>query len=177
MADEHDSIWVQSDLLPDGTYVTAVHYTADHSRILTRQEGLAYVDQVLTAAVWAQHDAAVVRQLLSMDIALTAAAASIADLRADRPPLDPKITAPLTLTPGVAGRNRQGFLIVEVAGLRIGQWTPGDARDHALNVLEVIHAVDLDAAYRRYLIGNIALDAQRASAVIHGLAEFVRGER
>lgn len=168
------TIWVQSDLLPDGTYVTAIHYDSDQSRVLDHETGLHYAATIHAAATRAQHDAAVIRQLTSMGLALDVAAREIARLRADRPPLDDAATAPLRLVPGVSGRTGRAFLSIKVNGQQVGQWDPDDARDHAANVLTVLAAADLDAAYRRYLIGTIGIDAARAANVVGDLATHLK---
>jgi hypothetical protein len=106
-ADDRNSIWVQSDLAPDGsTYVTSIHYDADQSRILTPETAYAYVAEVFRAAVMAEHDAAVIRQLRAMNITLKEAAGIVAELREDRPPLDDAATAPLRLVPGCCPSKR-----------------------------------------------------------------------
>lgn len=152
------TVYVQSEPLADGTYVTAVHYGADRSRILDRQTAMAYVVDIFTAAVRAEHDAAVIRQLLGLGLDLETAARAIAE------------TVPFRLVPGVSAKTGNGFLHVHLNGVNIGQWDPHDARDHAVNVLTVLAAVDLDAAYRRYLIGTVGIDAARAGNVIADLA-------
>jgi hypothetical protein len=177
-ADDRNSIWVQSDLAPDGsTYVTSIHYDADQSRILTPETAYAYVAEVFRAAVMAEHDAAVIRQLRAMNITLKEAAGIVAELREDRPPLDDAATAPLRLVPGVSLRTGDGFLAVHLGDRQIGEWEPDDARDHATNVLSVQTAADLDAAYRRYLVGSAGIDHDRALAVINDLAQFIEKGR
>lgn len=168
------AIWVQSDVLPDGTYVTAIHYDDDQSRILDRAAGLAYVAEVFTAAVHAEHDAAVVRQLTGLGLDLESAARAIAELRADRPPLADAVTAPLRLVPGVSAKTGNGFLHIHLGEVRVGQWDPDDARDHATNVLSVLAAADLDAAYCRYLVGTVGIGLPRAQAVVGDLGNYVQ---
>jgi hypothetical protein len=173
MADDHGTIWVQSDVTPDGTYAATIHYSGDRSRILDRDAALAYAATIHDAAIRAEHDAAVLAQLVATGMPLALAAGTLADLRKDRPPLDDQATAPLRLAPGVSGRTKEAFLAVEIDGKVVGQWTPGDARDHASNALAVVAAVDLDAAYRRWLIGKAGLAADRASAAVGDLAAYI----
>lgn len=175
MTDDRDAIWVQSDLAPDGTsYMTAIHYDADQSRVLDRESALACVEEIHRAAVQAEHDAAVIRQLTSIGIGLEEAARAVAGLRADRPPLDESATAPLRLVPGVSQKTGQAFLAVHISGRQVGQWDPADARDHASHILAVQAAADLDAAYRRYLL-SAGLDTETANAVVNDLAEHIEG--
>lgn len=167
------TIWVQSDLLPDGTYVTAIHYNDDQSRVLDRQTGMAYVAEIFTAAVHAEHDAAVLRQLTSIGVERATAGQAVVDLRADRPPLNDAATAPLRLAPGVSHRTGAGFLAVFIGDRQVGQWDPADARDHATNVLTVLTAADLDATYRRYLTSVIGIDTDRAQHIVGQLAAHI----
>jgi hypothetical protein len=166
-----DSVWVLSDLAADGTYVTTVQAGPDHARVLDRSEALAYAGAVLEAAARAEHDAAVLAQLHNfLGLPVEAAAGSVADLRAERPPIDPAALAPIGLVPGVSASTKLPFLILEVDGAPVGQWTVTDARRHAEAVLEVSAAADLDAAYFRWLVGAVALDAGRARNVVSDLA-------
>lgn len=170
---EGTTIWVQSDPLPDGTYVTAIHYDDDRSRVLDHTAGLAYVTEVLRAAVQAEHDAAVIRHLMATGLGPNLAASVVADLRADRPPIDDAATAPLTLRPGVSQKTMRGFLAIHMDGRQVGQWEPAEAREHAVQVLEVLTAADLDAAYRRHLIGPLGVDEPTAMAIVSDLAAYI----
>ncbi|RCG19076.1 hypothetical protein DQ384_38000 [Sphaerisporangium album] len=169
-ADTTDAIWVQSNLLPDGTYAASIHYDQDRSRVLDRHAGLAYAAAVIDVASQAEHDAAVIRQLTATGVRLTHAAATVAELRADRPPIDDAVTAPLRLVPGVSQKTGNAFLAVFIGARQVGQWDPGDAREHATAVLEALAAADLDAAYRRHLIGIVGLDPGSAQAAVNDLA-------
>ena len=93
----------------------------------------------------------------------------VTDLRADRPPLDAAATDPLTFTPGVSLARRHPSLALHRHGEQIGQWEVGDARGHALHVLEAVAVADLDAAYRRALVGMVDLDEATAVVVVDDL--------
>lgn len=175
--DNSGSIWVQSDLLPDGTYVAAIHYDDDRSRVLDRDAALRYVATVHDAATRAEHDAAVVAQMTKLGLPRATAAQALYDLRNDRPPLDDAAIAPLRLKPCVSAQHGVGYMEVLVGARLMGQWDPDDARDHAANVLTVLAAVDLDAAYRRYLMATVGVDAARAQAVVGDLASHMGGGR
>ncbi|WP_068924990.1 hypothetical protein [Planobispora rosea] len=174
--DAPGAIWVASDLAPDGTYVTAIHYSGDRSRILDRAAALAYAAEIHRAAVCAEHDAAIIRQLTSLGLPMEAGGHTVRALRADRPPLDDAATAPLRLVPGVSARTGAGFLDLYVDGKQVGQWDPVDARGHASYILDALAAADLDAAYHRYLISDHGLDADSAKAIIGGLAAHLAGD-
>lgn len=164
------SVWVTSDLTPSGGYQLAIHFDDDTSRVLDRDAAYAYAATVLDAAERADYDAAVIRQFTrKMGTTKELAAHSVADLRADRPPLDLTAIAPLELQPGVSAKTGNAFLVIAREGRQIGQWSTEDARGHALHVLSALHAIPLDAAYRRYLIGQVGIEPERALNVVDDL--------
>ncbi|MGI5292759.1 hypothetical protein ACQEVF_56940 [Nonomuraea polychroma] len=167
------TIWVRSDVTPDGIYTAAIHFSDDRSRVLDHDAGMRYVHAVVAAAARAEHDAAVVRQLTSLGLPRQAVGEAVQSLREDRPPLDHTATAPLRLEPGVSGQTGEAFITVIIDDKPVGQWTADDARSHAVGVLEVFTAVDLDAAYRRYLVATVGLDLPTATAVVTGLGEHM----
>jgi hypothetical protein len=167
---EPDAIWVISDVAPDGTYVTTVQAGDDLAVTLDRQRALAYAVALYTAVGYAEYDAAVLKQLTTLGVGERMAARCVADLRADRAPVDDAATAPLRFVPLVTAA-REPALFVEVNRRRISQWTPADGRQHAGHVLDIVAAVDLDAAYLRFLRGPVALDDDRARAVVGTLGE------
>jgi hypothetical protein len=172
VTDQPDAIWVISDVTPGGTYVVTVQAGPDHAATLTRDDALAYAVTVFEAATRAEYDAGVVAQLTATGMSIVLAGSVVTDLRADRPPL---VDAghPLTYEPIVTAIKREPALLVCRDGERIAQWTPADARSHAGNVLSVLAAVDLDAAYRRLLVGAIGLDDERARALVGQLGQYL----
>lgn len=170
--DEYEVIWVVSDVAPDGTYVTTVQASDDTAVVLNRKRALRYAMAVYTAVAYAEYDAAVLNQLVSMGIGQEMAARCIADLRADRAPVDDAATDPLRFVPLVTATGRTPALYVDLGGRRIGQWTPADGRQHAGHVLDICAGVDLDAAYHRFLRGPVGLDDGRARAVVGTLGRY-----
>jgi len=169
----NNAIWVRSDLAPDGkTYILSIEWGADRSFVPTNP--LAYALAALRAAEYAAYDAAVLAQMTpAMKGNQRLALSIVADLRADRPPISDEATAPLTFTPIVSGRNSRPYVLVHGAdGKPVTQWTPADVRHHVEGVLAALAVVDLDAAYRRYLVGSLTLDHAKASGVINALADY-----
>jgi hypothetical protein len=165
------TIWVTSDVTPFGNYQLAIHFDDDTSRVLDRDAAYAYASAILDACERAEYDAAVARQLsrvLKMPEDLVGQV--ISDLRADRPPLDQAAISPLDLEPGVSAKSGRPFLTIYRSGRPIGQWEMSDARGHATHVLRALEAVPLDAAYRRYLVGQIGIEPERALNVVDDLA-------
>jgi hypothetical protein len=173
-AAEPDRIWVISDVHPDGSYRTTIQFDQDTVLPLGAGHARRYAAAVVRYAAYAEHDAAVVRQMHGkLGLPLAEAAAVVAELRQQRagePPAND--TAPLALEPGVSGRTGNAFLVVRVKGKVISQWTPDDARQHAVHVLDVLAGVDLDTAYYRYLHTNVGLGEPQARAAVGDLINF-----
>lgn len=168
-----DAIWVISDVAPDGTYVTTVHATEDVAFTLTRTEAITYAAQVMDASARAEFDAAVVAQLRVVGMDMPLIASVVNDLRAERPPI--QFSTPLSVDPFVTAAKSEAQLYVLVNGKRYAQWTPADAAQHVAQVLEVAAGVDLDAAYRRYLVGPIGMDDEKARTLVGSLANHRSG--
>lgn len=145
-------LWVASEQTLDGPYVVSFCHGV-HAWVRTPSECLAYASAVVAAAHRADHDAAVVRQMISVGVTPDEAGHLMLELRADRPPLAG--LAPLDLQLGVSGDGEyHPFLIVVVHGEVVGQWTVGDALDHAGVVLGMVATADLDNAYRALLLST-----------------------
>lgn len=177
--EEPDAVWVISDVMPDGTYAATIHAGGDVAITLDRARAIAHAGTALAAVVRAEYDAAVWRQMLDVigkglaeADAQKLTAEVIAGLRDDRPPLDDSATAPFRFEPFVAYRTYEPGVFLWLNGKKISQWTVADARSHAMYVLEVTLAVDLDAAYRRHLIAAVGLEDWRARAVVGDLAKY-----
>jgi hypothetical protein len=167
-----DVIWVLSDLAPDGeSYILSIQ--AGEDRIFVPQDPVAYVLTVSRAIQYAAYDSAVTRQMMTVTGGkLELVGEIINDLRGDRPPVDDAATAPLTFDPIVSSTSFDPFIHVALDGKKIGQWTLTDATEHANWVSGTMAVVDLDAAYRRYLIGTLDVGRERACAVIDDLGTY-----
>lgn len=163
------TVWIKTEPTVDGkAYVVTLEASDDTAVTLDPQRALRYAWGVLDAAHRAVYDAAVNRQLAALTDK-NAAAQMINDMRQDRPPLDADATAPLAFEPGVSVFTGEPFLVVMVNGERQGQWTYGDAREHAMAVLETVVVADLDSGYYRALIGAVGLDEGRARQVVEDI--------
>lgn len=173
MSDNENGIWVTSDVTYDGHYTAAVHVDDDHTVTLNKASAYAYATTVLAAAERADYDAAVAAQMAGkLGIPKDVVGQVVAELRNDRPPLADAATAPLRLQPGVSAKTGEPFLALFIGTTQIGQWDPTDARQHAMHVLAAIEAVELDKAYRRYLVDKIGIGPDRALNAIANLANF-----
>jgi len=169
-----DSIWVVADVDPAGTYSLTVQYNQDSAICLDRNGSIAYATELMTAAAAASYDAAVLAQIMGlMDMPLQEAGSVVMDLRKDRPPLDEAALGPLRIQPGVSARTHQPFLHCSLVDDPMEwQWTPEQAEEHALYVLQCYPVANLDNAYRRFMVGVIGLDDATARAAVGDLQRW-----
>ncbi|MGH3548888.1 MAG: hypothetical protein ACRDQU_12420 [Pseudonocardiaceae bacterium] len=173
--DDKGQLWVRSEVMPDGTYGVGLNVGADRAWAFDREAAVAYAVACFARATEAEHDAAVFGLLTtSMKVPEHAAAKLVCDLRADRPD-DHKATDPLRFT--VAIGRRGPFLKMELDGTQVGELTPADLRDHAVGVLNVLAAADLDANLQRVLVGVVGIDDNRARQFVGSLQEHWPSEQ
>lgn len=171
MTEQTETVWVRTEPTADGTgYMVTVNVTDDHAQTLGPAKAVQYARRLLAAANAAMYDAAVARQLQHLGVPMEAIAQAIIDLRKDRP-ADVSPTDPLTLEPGI-NEHLDPFLAIKFRDEQIGQWSPSDAYDHAMNVLGAITTADLDHGYYRILVGVVGLPEHTARAAVDNLAEF-----
>lgn len=168
---EGDGLWVVSDRAPDGTYVVTVSVDADLAVTLNREQAVAYCLAVVDVAGRAEYDSAILRQMENVGVSLDAAVQVVTDLRQDRPGLD-AVFGPFRFEPVVS--NRTGEPVVAIHGPRAqaAQIAAGDAKLHAVHVLEALAVADLDAGYLRLLRSLIGLDDARARQVVDDLGRW-----
>lgn len=182
----HDAVWVTSELAVDGAYILSIEFSDDVAVSLDIKQARAYGIEVLRAVVIAQYDAAVFRQFThKLHAPPNQAAQAIKSLREDRPPLDRAALGPLSITPLVSADTGDPFLECVVAvprgrstaldhdGQRRWHWSAAEAREHAHYVLEHSNTIDLDSAYRRWLIAACDIEANLALQVVHDLGNFI----
>lgn len=171
-----DNVWVKTEPSVDGTtYTVTIEASPDVAVVLDHDRAARYAWGVLDAAHRADYDAAVLRQMRDkLGVDLRTIAQLVTDMRADRPPLDDAGTYPLRLEPGVAADGGHGFLRLSIGDDRepVGQWTTEDARQHALHVMESVKVADLDAGYRRALVGIVGVSDSTAQQAVGDLANF-----
>jgi hypothetical protein len=164
--DDTLSIWVVSEVNPDGGYTVGVH-VAGRSWTLDRDQATRYALTVVDVCERADYDAAVLTQMSQIDgMTLQAAGALIAGLRESRPPADDAATAPLRFDPIVSGRTGQAAVHVHLDGQQLDQWTPDVARSHAMHVLQMASVADLDAQYWRHMADTVGLDDEAAGKAV-----------
>lgn len=158
----HD-IWVRTDPAADGTYVAVVELGDDVTIELDRGSAADWAHAVLEQALRAVCDADAVRQvtdLTSYDLARQV----LVDLRAERP-LPSSGCHPLALIPAMRSSG-DPFLWVFVGRDCVGKWTIGQAEAHAAAVVEAVIAAELNAGYRRALVGVLGVGDDTARAIV-----------
>jgi hypothetical protein len=170
-------MWVRSGRSPMGAYTAVVEFGDDYARSLLPHEIDAYTNAIFTAVAYAEYDAAVVNQLRSIGngqdgIDPKYVAGALREFRESRPPIDQQALRPMVVHPAVGANSGRPFLEARIRGTQYKwQWDTRKALDHVEHVRDAVVVADLDAAYRRYLIGVIGLDAPTAEAAVGALAE------
>ncbi|GAA1401891.1 hypothetical protein GCM10009613_60980 [Pseudonocardia kongjuensis] len=161
---------VQSEVLPSGTYGVAVAVGEDEAWTMAPDRAVSYAAGCVAAATEARHDAAVIAAFVSRDMLSSAEAAKfvVFELRPDRVRDDR--TAPLRFVPGVSAFTGRPFVHVHLHDKSIGQLDPSALREHALGVLDVVAAADLDAALVRTLRGTVGVEEHQARAFVEDLS-------
>lgn len=172
MSDDTSTVWIRSEIAADGAYIVSLE-CGDRVAPLAPDAAMRHASQVLAAATTAEYDAAVFLQMHKrLAVTVRDAAGLLQDLRSDRPPLVFDAQPFLRLEPGVSSTTHKAFLSVFLDDRRVGQWTVPDAEGHAVAVLNAIAVADLDAGYRRLLIGVIGIDEGRAHAAVEDVESF-----
>lgn len=167
------AIWVKADVDMDGNYRLAVEYNEDTIVTFDQTRAIAYATEVFTAAAYASYDAAVMAQMKALHLPPAEAFEVVQGLRDDRPPLNDDALGVLRLAPGVSAFTGKPFLACSLANHPARwQWNPADADQHAGHVVQCYPVANLDAAYRRYLMGTVGLDQAHALAAVAGLSKF-----
>lgn len=171
LGDYERAVWVSSAVSARGGYLITVHYTPDRSVSLDPIRALTYVSAAIGVAARAEYAAAVLKQLKGIGIDDKHAGPTIGELMHDGWE-GAELAEGVRLVPLIAKRDRQAYIRLEVDGERITQWRPADARQHALQLLDVRACVDLDARYRHYLTDTIRLAEETAAALVGDLARY-----
>ena len=134
-ADDPGTVWIRTTPAAHDTYRPVLEIDDDTAHDLGGGTAWRHAHAVLAAAARAEHDAAVIRQMSAPDADNARRAAElVALLREDRPPIEwPTV---LTLEPVVSAFTGDAFLLVQIRGRAVGQWTTGDAREHAIAAIE-----------------------------------------
>lgn len=166
-----EGLWIISEPTPLGeTYIVSMNLD-DRAWALPPDDAYAWARYVMATATRADHDAAIVRQLLKTGLDRDASVQLVRELRADRPPLV-QGNQPIRLEPGVSSDGEfRGFVAMYVDDEQVGQMDPLQAQEHATVVLGVLETADLDSAYYRALRGTVGLGEGTSRAVVHDLVE------
>lgn len=171
------SVWVRSDVSPTGVYIVTIDYSSDHSRTLAPSEVGPYIDAFTMAVVYAEYDAAAINQLRAKlppgPASDQAIGQILLELRGNRLPVDHKALKPLIVRSCVSASTGLPYVTVRVAGTKLKwQWDPAEVIEHTQYVRETLFAADMDATYRRFLVSNIGLDKDTATAMVGDLRNW-----
>lgn len=170
------AFWIYTNPTDKGFRV-GIKAAGGHDITITPAQARDHAEAVLLVAARAEYDAAVFCQMYDLVENLDAVGQIVLDLRRDRPEIDQQRTFPLVLTPGVAqdgaGEYRP-FIAISIDGVeeQVSQWTPDEARAHAVGLIETITAADLDQDYLRVLTGLVGIERARALNVIGDLQRW-----
>jgi len=172
MTADPTSIWVRSEVLPDGSYTIGFNIGPDLAWTLPPRAATAYAVACITLSMAADHDAAVLRQLTQgAQLSLADSARFLHEaVRSPRSARRP-CSGPLQFEAGLR-MDGKPFIASTVNGRPLGQLSPADLRGHASNVLTVVAAVDLDSNLHHALTRRMELDDPTARAFITTLPEF-----
>lgn len=183
MSTEHDhahGVWVESDVATDNSYVCTVHVSEDVSIPLTSGEAAAYALALVRQATHATYDAAVAAQISHLteargpEVTDHAVAVILKAIRAARPNSDGVTTGPVTFHGIVSAMNREPYVNGSLNGEHFTRWTPALAMRHALHVMEVAVAAELDGLYRTALMAEIGVKSAMAMAMVDDLYGYVK---
>jgi hypothetical protein len=168
-------IQISSEVTPEGAYVVAVHPTPDLSVALDRERALRYGISVLTAAHYADYEAALWAQMRAAGVGVDAVFEAVSALRAQRRALDHEATAPLSFDPIISAKTRQGVVKVLLNGEQIGQLDSTDAAEHAHIVLAAVASAELDGLYYQWLRETAQVKERTARGAVTDLARHQTG--
>jgi hypothetical protein len=162
-------VWCRVDVSPVGTYMLTITYDDDHALSLTYSDLLEYVGALSAALMRALYTEAVrgqFRDRLKMPDKL--ALPTLQDLRDEWPDL--ATFGGYELRPTVSFEGRCSVQVWH-ADTMVVQFAPHNVREHIAHALAVYAAADLDASYRRFLVGVIGTDDMRARAAVAELTQ------
>lgn len=167
--DYENATWVESELMPDGSYAVGIHYTPDKSTALGAPMARAYVRDVSKAVACAQYGAAVLKQLTTIGIDDNNALPTVGEIMGERW-AGVELPGGARIIPLISQRDRKPYVRIDIGGDPLTQWSPADATDHALHVLMVAATVPLDTAYFEFLRATLNLPEEKARGLVGDLA-------
>jgi hypothetical protein len=168
--DEPTGIWLRDQPDEDGTYHLSIEISPDDEAPLDADTAYRWAREVLSAVAQAEYGAAVVRQAGELgldDVDAAHLLNALREVHAGQTPVT--MLRGLSVVPGVSASTREPFLHLRRDGKTTAQWTPDDARRHALDVVEGVETAALDTAYRQVLEDRVGLDRLKAMVMVEHL--------
>jgi hypothetical protein len=180
---ERYTLRVESDISHNGAYGVVVFVGPDESFPLRRSQALAYASAAIARATEADHSTAIMRMLterleMSDDDAYKVVTG---DMRPYRGNVEDAATRPVAFVPAI-GRavgahpfagHFVPMLLMRLHDQRVGELTPEALRRHAVDVMSVLAAVNLDMGLRSCLIETMRLDKAGAEQFVVRLAQYM----
>lgn len=168
------TVGVQTGVSATGAYITEISYSDDVVRVISPGEVPAYCDALMYAAVLANHNAGVLRQLVELfGVERENAQQFIIEMRESLPGVDQKAVHPLIVRPSVGHRTGDAYVYLRLKGTKqTWSWDIRDVLAHVQIVRAVSMSTDIDAAYRRQLVGAYGLDDSKARRIVHELGDW-----
>jgi hypothetical protein len=170
--------WVQSDVMPDGSYGASITVDSDTAFALDEPTATTYAAGCFAAAMTADHCCGVMRMMTEIGGLSAEEATDYVRLYATLAPIP---VGPLRFVPTV-GRAKHprpdaGSVVpaVEVLhdGRKLGWVDPNQLRDHAAGVLDALAAARLDGQLKHMLTETIGLGEDHAAMMVGDLSRFL----
>lgn len=170
-----DGLWVESGVLPDGTYGASVAVGPDRCWALDHDQSIQYALTCFRRAAEAEHDVAVFALLTHrFGVDVRDSTTFVAHIVLDR--LDDVTDTVVPGTPlrflSAMGANGEPVVMVELDGRVVGQLTPDGAREHAAAVLVASNIATLDTALHRALTETVSLCDREAHVFVSSLPTY-----
>lgn len=159
-----------ADPLSDG-YYAAIDFDQDTTILLDAETTPSVANAMIQVVTYAEYDVAVLKQLRSQVSDENTAIQAVVDLRGMRPKPDLSALAPYSFTPGV-NQETKPFVTVYKNEEAVAQIDLDALRGMAIDLMDAVHAAQLDQIYHTYLTETIGVSSDAATGVIGTLLEF-----
>lgn len=176
MADDDGelSVWCRVEVSPLGTYMLVITYDDDNVLSLGRDELLNYVAVMSDALARARYTEGVRRQLRDQfKFSESVVMLTLTQLRKTWPDL-PRF-GPYEIRPCVSFEGRTSVDVWR-GDKQLAQFDAGMLAEHISQTLIAYAGADLDAAYRRFLVGEVGISDGEARLCVTTLNRHLREE-
>lgn len=170
-----DVIWVQSNVLPDGSYAASITVGQDRTWTMDRDAAVAHASAAVEAASHAEYESAVFALLVDRGVPDEVARHFIIkDVRPQSPKIDDTATAPFTFVPAM-GWTGKPIVLVQIDHMPWAKLSPQSLREHALAVMEAPAAAALDGILFQTLVAEFDSSEQQARSIVAAVGGYRHG--